>query len=227
MGSDDLFKKKRADRRQRQHEYRKPKANSFLIVTEGECTEPFYFKGMEKQIKEKIGGVIDVIEAPVIDVHGEGCSTGKLIEAAEQLVKEAKIIYQNIWVVFDKDDFEDFDEAIKDGINKGYKIAWSNQSFEYWLYLHFCYSDSALHRDDWNKKLDEIFKQYHLGDGKYRKNYEDIYNMVNAYDGVTAAINNAKRRMINFNVKKCIPSEYDPGTMVYKLVEELKQFIDE
>lgn len=227
MGSDDLFKKKRKDRRQRQHEYRKPKANSFLIVTEGKRTEPFYFKGMEKQIKEKIGGVIDVIEAPVIDIHGEGCSTRKLIEVTEQLVKEAKIIYQNIWVVFDKDDFEDFDEAIKNGIDKGYKIAWSNQAFEYWLYLHFSYSDSALHRDEWNKKLDEIFKQYQLGDGKYRKNYEDIYNMVNVYDGVAIAIKNAKRRMIHFNVKKCRPSEYDPGTMVYKLVEELKQFIDE
>lgn len=227
MGSDDLFKKKREDRRQRQHEYRKPKANSFLIVTEGKRTEPLYFKGMERQIKEKIGGVINVIELPVIDIHGEGCSTGKLIETTEQLVKEAKIIYQNIWVVFDKDDFEDFDEAIKDGINKGYKIAWSNQAFEYWLYLHFSYNDSALHRDDWNKKLDEIFKQYHLGDEKYRKNYEDIYHMVNAYDGVATAIKNAKRRMLHFDAKKCKPSEYDPGTMVYKLVEELKQFIDE
>ena len=34
-----------------------------------------------------------------------------------------------------------------------------------------------LHRDEWNKKLDEIFKQYNLGDGKYQKNYENIYDM--------------------------------------------------
>lgn len=38
---------------------------------------------------------------------------------------------------------------------------------------------------------------------------------------------NAKRRMAVFNAKKCKPSQYDPGTMVYKLAEELKQFMDE
>lgn len=227
MGSDDLFKKRREDRKRRHYEYKKPRANSFFIVTEGKRTEPLYFKGMEKIIKGKIGGIVDVIENPVIDIHGEGCSTGKLIEVTERIVKDAKINYQNIWVVFDKDDFEDFDQAIKQGREKGYKIAWSNQSFEYWIYLHFYFSDSALHRDDWNEKLDEIFQQYDLGEGKYQKNYVDIYNMVNTYDGVSTAIKNAKRRMAGFDVEKFKPSEYDPGTVVYKLVEELKQYIDE
>ena len=40
MGSDDLFKKRREARTQRKHEYKPPKANSYLIVTEGERTEP-------------------------------------------------------------------------------------------------------------------------------------------------------------------------------------------
>ena len=137
MGSDELFKKRREDRKRRQYEYKNPRANSFLIVTEGKCTEPLYFKGMQRLIKEKLGGVVDVVEAPLIEIHGEGCATGKLIEVTEQLVKDAKIVYQNIWVVFDKDDFEDFDQAIMEAARKGYKAAWSNQSFEYWIYLHF------------------------------------------------------------------------------------------
>lgn len=227
MGSDDLFKKRREARKQRQHEYKTPKANSFLIVTEGERTEPLYFKGIQKLIKKKVGGMVDVIEAPLIDIYGEGRSTGKLIEITERIIKEAKVIYQNVWVVFDKDDFEDFEQAIKDGTNKGYKIAWSNQSFEYWLYLHFHYSDAALHRDVWNEKLDDIFKQYHLGDGVYKKNYENIYNLVNSFDGVNTAIKNAKRRMALFRSDTDKPSEYDPGTMVYKLVQELKVYLDE
>lgn len=227
MGNDDLFKKRRLDRKRRQYEYKNPRANSFLIVTEGECTEPLYFKGMEKLIKEKIGGTVDIVENPVIDIYGKGRSTGKLIEITEQIVKSAKTIYQKVWVVFDRDAFDDFDQAIKDGISKGYKVAWSNQSFEYWLYLHFNYSDSALHRNDWEKKLDEIFNQYNLGEGKYQKNYEDIYSMVNIYDGVDNAIRNAKRRMADFNRRRDKPSEYDPGTTVYKLVEELKRYIDE
>ena len=43
MGSDDLFKKRREARTQRKHEYKTTKANSYLIVTEGERTEPLYF----------------------------------------------------------------------------------------------------------------------------------------------------------------------------------------
>lgn len=137
MGSDDLFIKRREARKKRKHEYKVPKANSFLIVTEGKRTEPLYFKGLQKLIKDKIGGMVDIVEIPIIDIHGEGCGTGKLVDLTEQIVKEAKIIYQNVWIVFDKDDFQDFDQAIKDGEAKGYRIAWSNQSFEYWLYLHF------------------------------------------------------------------------------------------
>lgn len=112
MGSDDLFKKRRAERQQRKHEFKIPKANSFLIVTEGERTEPLYFNGLKKLIEEKIGGMVDIVEVPTIDVFGEGSSTEKLIEITEKRVKDAKIFYQNIWLVFDKDDFEDFDEAI-------------------------------------------------------------------------------------------------------------------
>lgn len=227
MGTDDLFKKRREARKQRQHEIKTPKANSYLIVTEGKRTEPYYFNGLKRLIVDKIGGMVNVVELPSIDIHGEGSSTGKLIEVTEQLVKEAKVLYQNTWVVFDKDDFEDFDQAIKDGLNKGYNVAWSNQAFEYWLYLHFHYSDSALHRDEWNGKLDVIFKEYGLGNGTYQKNYEDIYNMVNCNDGVNTAIRNAKRRMADFNSSQEKPSEFDPGTMVYKLVEELKSYLDE
>lgn len=90
MGSDDLFKKRREARTQRKHEYKPPKANSYLIVTEGERTEPLYFKGMQKLIQEKVGGVVDIIEQPLIDVHGEGCSTTRLVEVADQIIKDAK-----------------------------------------------------------------------------------------------------------------------------------------
>lgn len=227
MGSDDIFKKRRAAREKRKHDYKSPKANSYLIATEGERTEPLYFKGIQKRIKQKIGGSMDVAEVPVIDIHGSGCATGKLIEATEQIVKQAKIIYQNIWVVFDKDDFGDFDQAIALGEEKGYKVAWSNQSFEYWLYLHFYYSDSALHREEWNEKLDGIFKDYQLGIGEYKKNYGDIYGMVDCYGGVNTAIKHAKRRMAEYREGKDKPSEYNPGTTVHQLVEELKRYLDE
>ena len=92
--------------------------------------------------------------------------------------------------------------------------------------MHFYYNDSALHRHQWNAKLDEIFKKNNLGDGTYQKNYDDIYSLVDIYGGVTVAIKHAKRRMAEFERGGYKPSEYDPGTMVYKLVESLKVYLE-
>ncbi len=226
MGTDNLFKKKREARQKRNYAFKTPKANSFLIVTEGTCTEPNYFNGLKKQILEKVGGNVQVVEVPNIDMYGEGSSTERLISITEQYVSKANIIYQNIWVVFDKDDFQDFDDAITEGKNKGYSVAWSNQSFEYWIYLHFHYSDTDLHRYEWNAKLDYLFKQYGLNPSGYDKNIEDLYEKLESIGGVNTAIGNAKRRMAEFSEEKDIPSKYAPGTMVYKLVEELRAFLE-
>lgn len=227
MGTDDIFKKRRELSRKRKHAYKNPKANSYLIVTEGEKTEPLYLEGIKKQIIETVGGRVDIVELPVIDIQGQGSSTRKLVEITEKLVKDARIIYQNIWIVFDKDDFKDFDEAINMAKSKGYKVAWTNPSFEYWLFLHFYYSDSALSREQWNNKLDEIFAERGLGDGKYKKNYKNVYSLVDIDNGVDVAIGNAKRRMSDFREDEDSPSEFCPGTKVHELVEELKEYLDE
>lgn len=229
MGTDNIFKHRQKQRKDRKKENKTPKANSFLIVSEGERTEPLYFGGIKKLIEEKLGGTVDVrkVDSLSIEICGEGMSTNRLIEITERIVKDANILYQNIWVVFDKDDFDDFDEAIKLGEAKGYNIAWSNQCFEYWLFLHFSYSDSALHRDVWQNKMDDIFKKYNIKDGKYQKNYEDIYEIVNTYGSVEAAIKYAKRRMSEYDATKMKPSEYDPGTTVYHLTENLLKYLVE
>lgn len=224
MGSSDIFKKRKKIK-EREKEFLKPGVNSFLIVTEGECTEPNYFKGIQNNISKSNNGYINIVEMPRIDIHGQGVSTMQLIEDTNRIIKNAKIMYQNIWVVFDKDDFIDFDEAIIKGEKQGYNIAWSNQSFEYWIYLHFSYSDSALHRSDWEKKLDDLFRENKLGNKKYEKNNKELFEILNSFGGPKIAINNAKKRMANYNESNK-PSKYDPGTTVYKLVETLMEYIN-
>lgn len=227
MGSDDLFKKRREVRKKRDSGFRQPRANSFLIVTEGEKSEPLYLQGIVKQIKKSIGGNVKLMEVPTFEIRGEGCSTCKLVEKTEEIVKKAKVLYQNIWVVFDKDDFQDFDEAIVEGTKKGYQVAWSNQSFEYWAYLHFFYSDSALHRDEWCKKLDVIFSERKLGGGKYQKNAHDLYEQLASSEGLVIAIKHAKRRMSIFKGDQMRPSQFDPGTTMHLLMEDLNKFLEE
>lgn len=221
MKKKDPFEKRREPLKSRKHDFKTPKANSYLIVTEGKCTEPNYFNGLKKRILDNVGGNVEVI-----DISGEGASTQKLIEITDQRVSRAKIPYQNIWVVFDKDDFKDFDQAIREGEAKGYHVAWSNQSFEYWIYLHFKYNYSDLHREQWNAKLDELFKSKGLLKSGYDKNIENLYELLDSFGGVQTAIKNAKRRMADFNPKENKPSKYAPGTTVHILVEELRGYLE-
>ena len=75
--------------------------------------------------------------------------------------------------------------------------------------------------------MDAMFKKYGIKDGKYRKNYGDIYEIVSTYGSVEAAIKHAKRRMALFSETRQNPSEYNPGTMVHNLVEELHKYLKE
>ena len=50
--------------------------------------------------------------------------------------------------------------------------------------------------------------------------------MMNTYNKVNIAINNAKRRITRLHEIKNKPSQYDPGTEVYKLVEQLKLYLE-
>lgn len=95
-----------------------------------------------------------------------------------------------------------------------------------WIYLHFHYSTSSLHRNQWMEKLDSLYKNNGLGE-RYEKNNPNIYYLLNSIDGVNTAIKNAKRRMSDFGINIKRPSEYDPGTTMHILVEELKRYLDE
>ncbi len=225
MGTDDLFKKRRAKLEERKKEQRTPKPNSFLIVSEGKKTEPLYFEGLAKYINDKYGQSINV-EKPLITTQGEGKCTVSLVEAAAKFAAHSKILYSQVWIVFDKDDFQDFDEAIVLTEKYGFKAAWSNQSFEYWIYLHFHYSDAALHRDDWVNKLSDLFKKWGINAAGYQKNDPKIFEIATNSGSLKAAVNSATR-VENTYPNTTPPSQCDPCTKVQHLILELKPYIQE
>jgi len=225
MGTDDFFKKKKADISARKHSSNEPKVNSYLIVSEGTKTEPLYFKGLSNYIINKYGGIID-IQAPEICVDGQGKCTVSLVEETAKIVNHSHVMYEHVWVVFDKDDFDDFDEAISLATKYGFETAWSNQSFEYWLYLHFFYNDSALHRRLWFEKLDNIFKESDIPVEGYDKSLENIFLLVTTFGSLKTAISNAKRIERNYN-GSIPPSLCDPCTKIHNLILQLKPFIEE
>ena len=58
-----------------------------------------------------------------------------------------------------------------------------------------------------------------------KKNIKNIYDLLESFGGVDTAIKNAKRRISNFDTKTDKPSEFTPGTMVYPLVEQLREYL--
>lgn len=125
----------------------------FLIVCEGAKTEPNYFKSLVSHISS------DVIE---IECHGEGRGTCALVNRAAQVKQEKErmrhLRYDRVWLVFDKDDFGDFDAAIELALSKGFACAWSNESFELWYCLHFGTVGSALSRKDYIRCIERAIR---------------------------------------------------------------------
>lgn len=219
MGSDDFFKKKRSKLPPRKKETLTPRPNSFLIVSEGEKTEPQYFDGLANYINRKYGHSISS-EKPLITPIGQGRGTVRLVEAAAKIAARASIIYSQVWVVFDRDRFLDFDDAIILAKEKGFYPAWSNQSFEYWIYLHFNYSDAALTESDWERKLDKLFEN------GYKKNDPNIFTVSTTCGNLRSAVNRAAM-IEKLYPKDTKPSQCDPCTTVHHLILALEPYISE
>lgn len=175
-----------------------PIRQRFLIVCEGGKTEPNYFKRFR-------------VPQLVVQVEGLGMNTVSLVQRALELREEDD--YDQVWCVFDKDDFPDknFNAAIALAKRSRIHVAYSNQSFELWYVLHFYYLDNALPRSDYMKMLSKELKH------EYEKNSTIIYDELQQYQGT--AIRNADRLLRQY--QPVMPCRDNPSTTVHKLVQQL------
>ena len=191
---------------ERRVETQEPKVK-FLIVCEGEKTEPFYFEGFR-------------VKSAKLIIKGAGDNTVNLVRIAlrlrEEQAKEGPP-YDQVWCVFDRDDFpaEHFNEAFAVAKEHRIEIAYSNQAFELWYLLHFIYCESAISRVSYITRLKK-----HLGH-KYEKNSRTIYDELK--DKQPDAIRNAERLLASYAPRE--PVRNDPSTTVHKLAIELNKYI--
>lgn len=124
-------------------------------------------------------------------------------------------------IVFDKDDFEDFNDAIKKAHKLGFQSAWTNEAFELWYYLHFEYLDTDIGRVAYIDKLEEAFRK-RMGDDsfKYRKGNPAIYRLLKLYGREDIAKRFAEQLRRQYNGTDY--ATHKPCTMVDLLVEELE-----
>jgi len=182
--------------------YERPLRQNFLIVCEGKRTEPNYFKSF--RVRKDVQ----------VQVIGEGYNTLSLVKRAIELEQKGK--YDQVWVVFDRDDFpaQHFNEAISLAERNGIGVAYSNEAFEIWYLLHFNYHDVATSRRRYKRMLTE-----RLG-FEYQKNAPDMYERLQMKQA--DAIRNAKKLLQTYSPHR--PERDNPCTTVYRLVEALNEF---
>jgi len=146
-----------------------PSGKSFLIVTEGEKTEPNYLKALRNRLQ------LNAAEVEIL--HPEGTDpitlTNRAIELRDARKKEAKkgfaIAYDEVWVVFDLE--KPHDERRKLAIKAmamkeaaGIRFAVSDPAFEFWPLLHEEYTTSPFADcDAVIKRLEKHWLDYSKG----------------------------------------------------------------
>ncbi len=208
-------KAKKLERKQKNREELK----RVIIACEGEVTEKNYFQDF---FYELIQDHQIAKTSLVITKHRHTNPTGVLKDLLDALKHDDEFEYK--WIVIDRDEErvgggghtkEDFNAALEQANSKNVNVAYSNPSFEIWYLLHFEYRNTALDRDEVVEKLKSI-----MG---YEKNQCGLFNMLK--NSQANAIANSKRLLATYGAggREVVPSEDNPVTTVYKLVEVLNK----
>jgi 5S rRNA maturation endonuclease (ribonuclease M5) len=187
---------------------------TILIVCEGQ-TEELYFKSFP-------------VVSLRVEAMGIGQSKLKLVETTAQLRKKEK--YEEVWCVFDMDYKvdesnckSDFDNAIAKAIQLKMKVAYSNDTFELWFYLHYEYTNQHNHRTFYYEQLGNFWEMNYEKDGKRQKFAYQNYNRLieDPKSNQQQAIERAKKL---YKDKNYLPfHQQNPVTKVFELVELLNK----
>ena len=216
-----LLKRLARTEEKRRTEFR-TKRKYYLIVCEGEKTEPLYFEGMKKDLPK---GVLD---STTIDIDGTGTNTLWIIEEALRIASLSERKYDQIWAVFDRDSFpaSNFNNAISKVRDKNVHCAWSNEAFELWYLLHFNYHDTGISRVEYGHLIERELTDRLGRRFEYRKNSKEMYEILKTHGNMDQAIKWAKKLDYSYRSRTDYANQ-NPCTKVYKLVQELCKLADE
>lgn len=193
-----------------------PIRKSILIVCEGQ-TEKLYFESFP----------VLGLKVKAIDIGGQ--TKVKLVESTQKILEKSEYEYDEVWCAFDMDlkngsnEFADFDNAIEKANTLGYKVAYSNDSFELWFYLHYNKIESQQLRTFYYEQLSQKFGINYKKFGKKYEFCQRIYTILlnDEQASQERAIKNAKK--LYENQKHLEYHKQNPVTKVYELVEELNK----
>jgi hypothetical protein len=217
MGTDNLHHK-RKERSKASLRRRRAQRDSYdvvLIVCEGSKTEPGYFCELRDDLGLNNFNVV---------VSGESNSDPDSV--VRYAIRKAKDDggYDRLYCVFDRDQHASYLSAIDRTRSARISIPvisiTSVPCFEYWLLLHFTYTDRAFSGTGSRSPCDEVIRELRRHIPDYEKGKRGIYARIRAR--TDRAITHAKRSQVS-----AVASRSDnPTTLVHELVEYLQQLRD-
>ena len=218
----------------------KEKVHDIIISCEDSVSAPAYFQRIiDKLIEDK-----KITQDSIVIVNQKkvkGSNPTKVLERLKNYNEDGKSYkdFADKWIVIDRDTprvnggghtAKDFNEAIQNSKSKiskyNVEVAYANDSFELWYLLHFDYIDSAIHRDDINKRLikklntknKSVFSKLDSENIKSEDYTKLIFDeLLTSQD---KAVKHAKKLLLFHGVNHN-PEKDNPSTTVHKLVEIL------
>ena len=187
------------------------------MVAEGEGTEYDYLNRFNTTYGSNLKFLIRM---PSPSMRRNGLTPSGVVEHASRVVDEQDI--DQVWGLFDHDGRDDIDRVCQREQPDRVNVALSHPSFELWLLLHF-QDFTPVRQHGRNRLVIDKLRAAHPAFADYGRREKRIsdqrFTALVEGDGIRNAVSRA--RMLSRHLTGEAPSNRDPSTDVYLLVEAL------
>ncbi|AFI03525.1 RloB family protein [Helicobacter cetorum] len=222
MGSDELFKKRRARKQESRKNPSQEQKSRVLIVCEGEKTEPNYFLALKDYLRPK--DIVRVIPA-------KHSSPSQILNTAKNRGEN----FDKVFCVMDVDKHETLEKALQETKENRMKPIISKPCFEFWILLHFEYChNKPFYGSEW--LVSEVKKKYcrDYSKGDYSK--DKFRKLIEERSGnkarLTIAVEHAEKiekkfkkefKLLEIDLEKDLKN-FNSYTNMHVLIKELNLF---
>ena len=184
-----------------------------LIVTEGEKTEPLYFRELIKAYRINTANVH-------VTSSTSGSDPISVVQAATR-IRDAETHhgeqFDKVYCVFDRNSHRNFDAASELAGREDIRLARSWPCFEYWLLLHYEFVRAPFARTQANSPCDKCISMLRKHVGTYRKASPGMFERLSGR--LEGAKSSARRALADAEATL----EPNPSTELHILVEYLQR----
>ena len=189
---------------------RKQPRERFLVLCEGEATEPDYLRGFSAWCRNPLVEVVVPREHGVpLTLVERAVERQNLAEKTAKKEKDANLQFDRVWCVFDVDEHPNLNDAIQKARSGGINLAVSNPCFELWVLLHFREQPGARH----HSKLRALL-------GAHIPGYDKHLDFKVLESGYFEAVKRAERLVRE--ARSVGEDSRNPTTTMHHLTEEIR-----